>query len=201
MAASTGPASGSAPKPPQNRPAPTRSRSFISPSGRTPPPPQAFAQLYADALGRKYSGLKPISPRKTPPRPANTGSPAAISDEQVYSTSEGPVVITTRGKLVFVTESFPLELARKLAALILDAQGTGEMKMAGILSCCHPERARRVEGPASPGAPGLDSETGVSTTLNPAQSLQPLSAGLIRFFSNCGVMKAVVEAGIRSATK
>ena len=163
---------------------------------------EAFAQLYSDALGRKYSGLKAdLAAQKSAPARLNTGSPEPISDEQVYSTNEGPVVITTRGNLVFVSESFDLELARKLAVLILDAQGTGEMKMAGILSCCHPERARRVEGPASPGAPGLDSETGVSTTLNPAQSLQPLSAGLIRFFSNCGVMKAVVEAGIRSATK
>ena len=45
--------------------------------------------------------------------------------EQVYSTDEGPVVITTRGKLVFVAESFPLPLARKLTSLILDAQGGG----------------------------------------------------------------------------
>ena len=75
-------------------------------------------------------------------------------------------MITTRGKLVFVAESFPLELARKLAALILDAQGSGELKMAS---------ARRS------GAPGLASET-----------WEPLTANLIRFFSNCGVMKAVV---------
>jgi hypothetical protein len=73
------------------------------------------------------------------------------------------VVITTRGKLVFVAESFPLDLARKLTALVLDAQGTGDMKLAGT-----PE----------PGA-----EIG-----------EPLTASLIRFFSNCGVMKAAVDA-------
>jgi hypothetical protein len=39
-------------------------------------------------------------------------------------------VITTRGKLVFVAESFDLDVARKLTSLILDAQGTGELKMA-----------------------------------------------------------------------
>ena len=39
-------------------------------------------------------------------------------------------MITTRGNLVFVTESFPLDLARKLTSLLLDAQGTGELKMA-----------------------------------------------------------------------
>ncbi len=46
------------------------------------------------------------------------GGPSAVdeSDEQVFSTNEGPVVITTRGKLVFVAESFPLPLARKLTS-------------------------------------------------------------------------------------
>ncbi len=61
---------------------------------------------------------------------ANLSAPADDgSVEQVYSTNEGPVVITTRGKLVFVSESFPLPLARKLTALILDAQGGGAMRM------------------------------------------------------------------------
>ena len=88
--------------------------------------------------------------------------------EQVYSTSEGPVAITTRGKQVFVAESFPLDLARKLTAQILDAQGTGEMKIAGT-----PE-------------PG--------TAIG-----EPLTASLIRFFSNCGVMKAAVDAEVKAA--
>ena len=65
----------------------------------------------------------------------------AASVEQVYSTNEGPVVITTRGKLVFVAESFPLPLARKLTALILDAQGGGAMRMAaGAAVACRSER-------------------------------------------------------------
>ena len=50
--------------------------------------------------------------------------------EQVYATNEGPVVITTRGRLVFVAESFDLDQARKLTTLILDTQGTGDLKMA-----------------------------------------------------------------------
>ena len=55
------------------------------------------------------------------------------SVEQVFSTNEGPVVITTRGKMVFVAESFPLPLARKLTALILDAQGGGgAMRMTSL---------------------------------------------------------------------
>jgi hypothetical protein len=123
---------------------------------------QAFAQLYAGELGRKYSGLKLDAA-------AESSTPAGV-EEQVYSTDEGPVLITTRGKLVFVAESFDLELARKLSALILDAQGSGELRMAG--------------------APALN-RSGEETR-------EPLTAGLIRFFSNCGVMKAAVNATVQA---
>jgi hypothetical protein len=125
---------------------------------------QAFAQLYADDLGRKYSGLKPDLD-------AQLSTPAGV-DEQVYSTNEGPVLITTRGNLVFVAESFPLDLARKLTELILDVQGAGELRIAA----------------ANPSAPRLVSEAG-----------EPLTASLVRFFSNCGVMKAAVNAAIQAA--
>jgi hypothetical protein len=126
---------------------------------------QAFARIYADELDNKYSGVRldQVSQAAT-----STGS---ISQEQVYSTSEGPVVITTRGKLVFVAESFPLDLARKLTALVLDAQGTGELKMA------------QAEQP---------------TGLYAQPIVEPLTANLIRFFSNCGVMKAAVDAAVRA---
>ncbi len=68
---------------------------------------QTFAQVYANNLGRKYSGLKPdLAAQHT--------APSGV-DEQDFTTTEGPVVITTRGNLVFVSESFPLDLARKLA--------------------------------------------------------------------------------------
>jgi len=130
---------------------------------------QAFAQLYADSLGRKYSGLKAdLDAEDSAPKELPPGSSQAISEEEVYSTGEGPVVITTRGKMVFVAESFDLDLARKLTALVLDAQGTGQLKMAGI---------------AQP--KGLP------------DSLEPLTANLIRFYSNCGVMKAVVNAAVQ----
>ena len=130
---------------------------------------QAFAQLYANSLGRKYSGLKAdLDAEDSAPKELPPGSSQAISEEEVYSTGEGPVVITTRGKMVFVAESFDLDLARKLTALVLDAQGTGQLKMAGI---------------AQP--KGLP------------DSLEPLTANLIRFYSNCGVMKAVVNAAVQ----
>jgi hypothetical protein len=137
---------------------------------------QNFAQLYASNLGRKYSGLKPdLAAQRSTPADLPAGS-----EEQVYSTNEGPVVITTRGNLVFVAESFDLDLARKLTALILDAQGAGELKMA--------ELARPTDLPAQLDAPGLDSE-----------AWEPLTAGLIRFFSNCGVMKAAIAAAVQAS--
>jgi hypothetical protein len=191
---------------------------------------QAFARLYAWGLARKYSSvqLDQSGPVPAPSGPTNE-SAASISQEQVYSTSEGPAVITTRGKLVFVAESFPLDLARQLTALLLDAQGTGEMKMAQNMgapgldsetgesmnhnnsrapSCCHPERAQwgprradfarwggeRVEGPVV-GTSGAKLLEGHET--NSQAAMQPLTASLIRFFSNCGVMKSAVEAAVQ----
>lgn len=85
---------------------------------------EAFAKLYVNSLGRKYSGLKEDKAAE------KAGAQESAAVEQVFTTDEGPVVITTRGNLVFIAESFPMDLARKLTTLILDAQGTGELKMA-----------------------------------------------------------------------
>ena len=181
---------------------------------RNPASAQAFAKLYADSLGRKYSGLKVDEAARTS-GPADGRSPEPISQEQVYSTAEGPVVITTRGKLVFISESFPLDLARRLTNLILDAQGTGEMKMANSTApvefpnelaappFCHPERAQRVEGPASCSAGAragrLEAPIQGSSQGLASESRDPLTASLVHFFSSCGAMKSVVDAGIRGA--
>jgi hypothetical protein len=127
-----------------------------------------FARLYAEELGRKYSGVQMVQTTQN----ISSASVDGITREQVYSTSEGPVVITTRGNLVFVAESFPLDMARKLTALVLDAQGTGEMKMARV------------------GAAGLDSETS-----------RPLTGNLVHLLSESGVMKAAVEAEIKASAK
>jgi len=148
---------------------------------------QAFAKLYADSLGRKYSGLKlDVAAQAT--------APDASGDlEQVYSTNEGPVVITTRGKLVFIAESFPLDIARKLTSLILDAQGSGEMKMATTnppTNLHNPPASPRAG--LSPQGSGLAAEAWNI----PRGSL---TTDLVRFFSNCGVMKAAVEAALPAA--
>jgi hypothetical protein len=139
---------------------------------KNPTSAQAFARLYSEELGRKYSGLKPDEAAEHA-APAN-----ATQDnvEQVFSTNEGPVVITTRGKLVFVAESFDLPLARKLTSLVLDAQSSGALQMA---SAAKP--ARRWRANSGKSVPSISAP-------------QPLSASLVRFLSNCGVMKTAVDA-------
>ncbi|HLI02861.1 MAG TPA: hypothetical protein VKU93_01215, partial [Terracidiphilus sp.] len=124
----------------------------------------AFARLYADNLARKYSSVKAEHTSVV----ASAAEAGAV--EQVFSTDEGPVTITTRGSLVFVAESFPLPLARKLAVLILNDQGTGDVRTAQI----------DAERPAGP-------------------EFRPLGGDLAHFFQNCGVTKAAVEAILAAA--
>jgi hypothetical protein len=176
---------------------------FYLAAWRNPASAQAFAKLYADSLGRKYSGLKVDEAAKA------SAPDDGKSQEQVFTTTEGPVVITTRGKLVFIAESFPLDLARQLTAITLDAQGAGEMKMAMSDSPGTPAIALQ------PGAPSMrlvsgawvgNDELNVASTgpLNLHRANQPrqaLTASLVRFFSNCGVMKAVLEAELRTAAQ
>jgi hypothetical protein len=155
---------------------------------------KAFAHLYAENLSRKYSGVKfvktaadgslpegQIPEGKIPEGKIQDGSsthsssrsedPAHAGDvQQVYTTAEGPVLITIRGRRVFVAESFDLPLARKLSDRLLDAQGGGAMENALA---------------APPTWDGM-----------PAASL---TAPLTGFFSQCGVMKAAVDAALRSA--
>jgi len=151
---------------------------------------QAFARLYAKELGLKYSGVKlesatgsgdkggSSSRLKVFPPPAEssdeseTSNQASLPGEQVYSTNEGPVVITTRDRMVFVAESFPLELARKLTGLILDAQGTGEVHLARS---------------AQPGSLEVKGE-----------KLKPLTGNLVHLISECGVMKVAVDAAMQA---
>ncbi|HEY3705383.1 MAG TPA: hypothetical protein VGL22_10005 [Terracidiphilus sp.] len=140
---------------------------FYLSSWRSAQAATAFAKLYAESLGRKYSGLKKdVSAQGTTPAEAPSGTV-----EQVFTTNEGPVTITTRGKLVFVAESFDLPMARKLAQMVLDAQGTGDLKQARMV---------------------------VPSTM-PGGGARTLSGGLVKLFAESGVMKAAVDAGLKAA--
>lgn len=150
-------------------------------SWRNPASAHNFAKLYADSLGRKYSGLRIDNAARS------SADQSERTVELVYSSSEGPIVITTRGNLVFVAESFPLDMARKLTSMILDAQGAGEMKMAGL--SLHDQRT---------GASALDFESG-DLRDGALTFRQPLTGSFVRFFNHCGVMKAVIDAARKSA--
>jgi hypothetical protein len=70
----------------------------------------AFAKMYADELDKQYSGVARDTQAEVDP------------GEQIYKTNEGPVLISTSGNSVFISESFDLSTARKLQFLMLGAQ-------------------------------------------------------------------------------
>jgi len=143
-----------------------------------------FVHLYTDELGRKYTNLKPET------TPAKTSDKTDGSEEQIFDTEEGPVMITHRGKLVFVSESFELPLARKLATLILNAQGSGPLQSAGI----NHQPDGMALSLATPKA-----EPRVLTAIQGDDPRKSLTDPVVHFLSNCGVTKAVVDAAIRAA--
>jgi hypothetical protein len=81
---------------------------------------RTFMRVYAGELPRKYSGVVRRNKDETD------------GDEQVYSTSEGDVLLSLSGKGVFVSEGFPLELARKLRDMISSVQSDAPLQVAGL---------------------------------------------------------------------
>ena len=81
-----------------------------------------FAKLYGRELSKKYSGV------------VRDPASESTSTEQVYSGSEGPVLIVRQGKQVFVSESFDLTMARKLQFLFFGAQQSDETQQAAHAS-------------------------------------------------------------------
>ncbi len=146
-------------------------------------PAQVFSKLYAKNLGRKYSNVQ-LQATADLNVPSGDGSV-----EQVYSTGEGPVVITTRGKLVnsFVAESFSAgRWPRWLTSLILDAQGGGAMRMTSV-----PQRSVD-QALARPVA-----ESSVASSDGP----RTLSGDFVHFFGDCGAMKVAVDAELKAIAK
>src|SRR5271170_1189103 len=78
---------------------------------------KTFAAIYAEQLSRKYSGVK-------------RDKDAESTGEQVYQTSEGPVLIALDGNQVFTSESFDLTLAHKLELLMVGAQANENQQTA-----------------------------------------------------------------------
>ena len=81
---------------------------------KNPDSARSFARMYAAQLARKYSKVKRTE--------------AGVEDEEeVYTTSEGDVLIRRSGTEVFVSEGFALPLARRLRESLLGAQTAGPL--------------------------------------------------------------------------
>ena len=80
---------------------------------------RSFLRVYAGELPRKYSGV------------SQRTKDQADTDEQVYTTNEGDVLLSISGTRVFVSEGFPLALARKLRDLIATVQSDAPLQIAG----------------------------------------------------------------------
>ncbi|MCU1320577.1 MAG: hypothetical protein JWM43_226 [Acidobacteriaceae bacterium] len=124
---------------------------------KNPDSARTFVRVYAAQLGRKYQRL------------ARRNTDEANDSEQVYSTEEGDVLISTStsGSGVFVSEGFALPLARKLRDSIESVQSDGPLRVAGV-----------------DGAGGLRGHE--------------LSLGIVRGMAGFGVMKAAIPAAIYS---
>jgi hypothetical protein len=115
---------------------------------------RSFVRVYAGQLPRKYSGLV----RRT--------KDEADASEEVYTTNEGDVLLSMDGTGVFVSEGFPLALARKLRDSIASVQSDAPLQVAGEVESKGPEAgSERID-------PGLS---------------------LVRLLSSAGVMKAAID--------
>ncbi len=89
-----------------------------------------FAAIYAENLKRKYMDVH-MQP---------TDESEGRGDESVFTTEEGPVLIATVGRGVFISESFPLPLARKLElAMIGSLHHSGEQQARVVMPQPAPE--------------------------------------------------------------
>ena len=78
----------------------------------TPQAALAFANLYAAEIPRKYDDatLEPADENDAPDGTIIT---------RIWKTSEGPVLVVVSDKTVFISESFPMDLARKLEFVMM----------------------------------------------------------------------------------
>jgi hypothetical protein len=116
---------------------------------------QSFAKYYALGLAHKYKQLKP-----------ETGAEGTMR----FSTEEGPAVIATVGRQVFVSEGFEAPLAAEL-----------EDRMVG---------ANAVEGASG------QVKTAVLRGASDGAGYGELSAPLVRLFGSFGMMKAGLAAKV-----
>ncbi len=78
----------------------------------TPAAAQSFAAIYAREVSRKYEHAV-----AQPGESAQEENAGTVS--RVWTTPEGPVLIVVSGRTVFISESFPMDLARKLQLVMM----------------------------------------------------------------------------------
>jgi len=78
----------------------------------TPEAALAFANLYAAEIPRKYDDAV-LAPAD------DADAPDGSIITRIWKTSEGPVLVVVSGKTVFISESFPIDLARKLEFVMM----------------------------------------------------------------------------------
>jgi hypothetical protein len=78
----------------------------------TPQAAVAFANIYAAEIPRKYDDAV------VQPADDSEASQGTIIT-RIWKTAEGPVLVVVSGRTVFVSESFPMELARKLQFVMM----------------------------------------------------------------------------------
>jgi hypothetical protein len=91
---------------------------------KTPGAAALFAKNYEQELRKLYPG-------------AQRQLPTDASDAHIYTTTEGPMMIVPEGREVYVSESFPLPLARKIEGLMLAANPAVS---GGEVAVLHPAR-------------------------------------------------------------
>jgi hypothetical protein len=97
---------------------------------------RTFVRVYSGQLPRKYTTL------------VRRGADEATDvEEQVYTTNEGDVLISRDGTGVFVSEGFPVALARKLRDAIGAVQSDGPMQVASGVRGRWAVDGRAVEDP------------------------------------------------------
>ena len=79
---------------------------------------KTFLRIYAAQIPRKYSKV------------TRRNNDEIGENEQVFTTSEGDVLLSISGRSVFVSEGFSLPLARKLRDSIATVQPEGPLRMA-----------------------------------------------------------------------
>jgi hypothetical protein len=80
---------------------------------------RAFLGVYAGELPRKYSGVVRRTKDETD------------EGEQIFTTNEGDVLLSFSGTGVFVSEGFPLALARRLRDMVTSVQSDAPLQVAG----------------------------------------------------------------------